>query len=331
MRFLKLSILLVILLLLPVTIFASKSVETCKTGFQKNALGICEAIKAPENGKLNSFKDDFECDRGYRKNSDNWSCDPIKLPENGVLTVAGNDWTCIANYKRDGDQCIKVILPENAKFYVQGSDWYCNFGYEKQNDKCVKLEIPSNAHWSYDGNDWECNKGFTESDDHKSCIEVKIPDNADSNYIGTFNCNSGFKKVGDKCEKVPDIENGKFYSTGADFYCLNGYKKNESERKCEKIKVPENAHEDNLSLEGWRCNKEYKREGNECKKFTLPEHALFSRDSWKCELGFRKNPTADSCDKISLPENAHYTDTYDGWLCNSGYTKDYKENRCNKI
>lgn len=286
--------------------------------------------KAPENGKLNSYKDDFECDRGYVKNKPNWSCDPIKLPENGVLTLAGNDWTCISQYKKVGDKCEKVILPENAKFHVQGSDWFCNFGYEKQGDNCVKIEIPSNARWSYDGNDWECNKGFIESEDGKSCIEVKIPENAQSNYTGTFTCNSGFKQVEDKCERQPDITNGYFYTIGSDFYCAKGFKKNESERKCEEIKAPENAHKDDLALDGWSCNREYKREGSECKKFTLPEHAFFSGDIWKCELGYRKNPTADRCDKISLPENAHNTDTYDGWLCNDGYTKNYKENRCDK-
>ncbi len=338
MKILKSTFLLAILLLLPVTIFASKSItDDCEKGFNKNNLGICEEIKAPQNGKLNSYKDDFECDREYRKNKQNWSCDQIKLPENGILTVAGNDWTCISQYKRAGDKCEKVTLPENAKFHIQGSDWYCNHSYEKQNDQCVKLELPSNAHWNYDGNDWECNKGFKESEDGKSCITVKVPNDAQPNYIGTFTCNSGFKQVGDeqsspegKCEKEPDIENGKFYTTGADFYCAKGFKKNESERKCEKIKIPENAHEDNLALEGWSCNREYKKQGSECKKFTLPEHAFYSENTWKCELGYRKNPTPDSCNKIHLPENAHYIETYDGWFCNNGYTKNYKENRCDK-
>ena len=307
-------LLLLILFLLPVTILAAKT-ET----------------KPPKNGKLNTFKDDFECDRGFIKNKSNWSCDKINLPENAVLTLAGNDWTCIANYKRVGDRCEKVTLPENAKFAVQGSEWYCNFGYEKQGDKCIKLEIPTNARWSYDGNDWECNKGFKESEDGKSCIEVKIPDNAQSNYIGTFTCNSGFKKVEDRCEKQPDITNGYFYNTGSDFYCAKGFKKNEAERKCDEIKIPENAHRDDLSLEGWSCNKEYRKEGSECKKFNLPENADWVGDTWKCKSGYRKNPTNFTCDKIHLPENAHYSDTYDGWLCNNGYTKNYKENRCDKI
>jgi hypothetical protein len=313
MKFIKLFILLTILLVLPVTILASKS-----------------EIKAPENGKLNTYKDDFECNRGYKKNLENWSCNEIKLPESGVLTVAGNDWSCIANYTRVGVKCEKLQLPENANFFVQGPAWYCNFGYQKQDDKCIKLVIPSNAHWSYDGNDWECNKGFTESEDGKSCIEVKISENAQSNYIETFNCNSGFKKESDKCVKVSDIENGKFYTIGAEFYCNNGYRRNESERKCDRIKIPENAHEDNLALDGWSCNKEYTKEGSECKKFNLPENADWVGEIWKCKLGYRKNPTNGSCNKISLPENAHYTNTYDGWLCNNGYTKNYKENRCDR-
>ncbi len=313
MKYLKIIVLLAVIILLPVTIISANP-----------------KIKAPENGKLNTYKEDFECDRGYTKNFKNWSCDEIKLPENGVLTFAGNGWTCISEYKREGDSCKKVILPENAKFHIEGSDFYCNFGYKKVGEKCEKLELPSNAHWSYDGNDWECSRGYKPTDDNKSCIEVKIPDNAQGNYIGTFTCNSGFKKVGDKCEKQPDVENGKFYTTGADFYCSHGYKKNESERKCEKIKVPENAHQDNLALEGWSCTSEYVRRGDKCEKFSLPDHAFFAGNTWKCELGYRKNPTSDSCQKINLPENAKYVETYDGWNCNTGYTKNYKENRCDK-
>lgn len=331
MKYLKFILLAIILLALPVTIYASKTAEECQVGSKKNSYGICEEVKPPKDGKLNSYKNDFECDRGYTKNRQSWSCDEIKLPENAILTVAGNDWTCISQYKRTGDKCEKVTLPENAKFHPKGSDFYCSFGYRKENDKCIKLELPSNAHWSYNGNDWECDKGFAPSSDNKSCIEVKIPDNAQSNYIGTFSCNRGFKKVGEKCDKQPDIQYGTFYTTGADFYCAKGYKKNESERKCEEIKAPENAHKDDLALDGWSCDREYVRRGDKCEKFTLPEHAFFVGDTWKCELGFRKNPTAESCEKINLPENAKYVNTFDGWVCNNGYTKNYKENRCDKI
>jgi hypothetical protein len=336
MKYLKLFLIIAAILFLPVTIFATQNTD-CSEGSTKNSLGICEGRKssglpsnAPQNGKLNSSKDDFECDRGYVKNFQNWSCDEIKLPENGVLTFAGNDWTCIANYKRVGDKCAKVELPENAKFFIHGSDWYCNSGFEKIGDKCTKLEVPANAHQTYSGNDWECNKGFKESADQKSCEEVKIPNDAQSNYIGSFNCNSGFKKVGDKCEKQPSIENGTFYTEGADFYCAKGFKKNESERKCDKIKIPDNAHPDDLSLDGWTCNGEYEREGDSCRKFTLPEHGYWFNNNWGCELGYRKNPTNESCDKVNLPENAKYVNTYDGWECNNGYTKNYRENRCDK-
>ncbi len=332
MKFLKLFALLTLFLLLPATIFASKNkTQPCETGFKRNNIGLCEELKAPERGKLNSYKDDFECERGYTKNTKNWSCDEIKLPENGVLTVAGNDWTCISNYKRVGDGCVKVTLPENAKFFIHGSDWFCNSGYQKQNDKCVRLEIPTNAYQTYSGNDWECKKGFKESEDTKSCEEVKIPTNATSNYIGSFNCSSGYKKEGDECKKQPEIDNGKFYTQGSQFYCNNGYKRNESERKCEKIKIPENAREDNLGLDGWTCHKEFIKEGSECKKFYLPDNAEWSANIWKCKPGYRKNPSNKSCDKLNLPENAHYTDTHDGWLCNDGFTKNYKEHHCDKV
>lgn len=328
MKFLKLLILVIFFMLIPQQVQAIET-PNCDLGYKLNFLtNACGKVKVPENGRLNRFGDDFECNRGYQRNEKFQTCNEIKLPENGVLTVAGNDWKCISNYERDGNSCVKVLLPKNAKFFIQGPDWFCNSNYQKQDGKCQIFDIPANAHLSYTGNDWICNSGFVKNPDKKSCGPVFVPANGLANYLGSFNCASGYRKIGDKCEKQPDIENGRFYELGADFFCSKGYNKNEAERKCEKIKIPENAHQDSLSLEGWTCNSEYIKEGNECKRFTLPEHGFWFNNNWGCELGFRKNPTNISCDKISLPENARYTNTYDGWVCNSGYTKNYRENRC---
>lgn len=206
----------------------------------------------------------------------------------------------------------------------------CGVFQKKVNDICIHFDVPSNAHLTYSGNSWDCNRGFKRSADGKNCEEIKIPGNAAANFIGSFNCNSGYKKDGDFCVKAKEIENGKFYETGADFYCLNGYERNEDLRTCGKISIPANAREDSSSLDGWRCFSGYIKEGSECKEFKLPEHAFWFIDFWGCEPGYKKNSDNKSCDKISIPENAHAADTFDGWLCNSGYTKNYKDNRCDR-
>ena len=207
----------------------------------------------------------------------------------------------------------------------------CGVFHKKINDVCIKFDVPSNAHLTYSGNSWDCNRGFKRGGDGLSCEEITIPDHATANLIGNFYCNSGFIRVGDECVKGNDVENGKFYQFGADFYCLDGYHKNEDSGKCEKIIIPSNARADDSSFDGWRCFGGYIKEGSECIKFSLPEHGLWLGDFWKCEQGFKKNIHNNTCEKITIPENAHSADTFDGWACNDGYTKNYRKNRCDIV
>lgn len=206
----------------------------------------------------------------------------------------------------------------------------CGIFHKKVNEVCIHFDVPSNAHLTYSGNSWDCNRGFKRSADNNSCEEVKIPSNAEGNLIGSFYCNPGFKRIGNECVKVKNVENGKFYEKGADFYCLSGYLKNEDTVSCGKIIVPPNARADDSSLDGWSCFSGYLKDGNACKEFKLPEHGFWFLDYWGCEPGFKKNTRAKSCEKISIPENAHASNTFDGWLCSPGYSKNYKENRCDK-
>lgn len=214
--------------------------------------------------------------------------------------------------------------PTNASAEV------CGVFQKKVSGVCVHFDVPPNAHLTYSGNSWDCNRGFKRSADNNSCEEVKIPSNAEGNLIGSFYCNSGFEKLGNECQKVADVENGKFYVYGSNFYCLVGFKRKEETETCEKILIPANAREDDSSLDGWNCFSGYIKEGNACKEFQLPEHGFWFIDYWGCEPGFKKNTGAKSCDKISIPENAYATGTFDGWLCNPGYSKNYKENHCDK-
>lgn len=207
----------------------------------------------------------------------------------------------------------------------------CGVFQKKVNDVCIHFDVPPNAHLTYSGVSWDCNRGFKMNSEKTGCEEINIPANSTANYTGSYYCDSGYKQAEDECVKVPKIEHGKFFEFGPDFYCRGGYQKNEKERKCEKIKIPENAREDLSSLDGWRCFRGYIKQGNECKKFNLPEHGYWAGDFWKCEPGYKKNFNNNSCDKISIPENAHPSDTFDGWVCNPGYTKNHRDNRCDKI
>lgn len=220
---------------------------------------------------------------------------------------------------------IFIIIPPSTNAET------CGVFHKKVDDKCVEFKVPSNAHLTYSGNSWDCNRGFKMNSAHTACEEIRIPGNASANTIGNFNCNAGFKRIGDECEKVPDAEHGKFYEFGADFYCYQGFKRNEGTRKCDKIQIPENAFEDSTSLDGWNCFSGYLKEGDECKKFDLPEHGFWFHDFWGCEPGYKKISDRKVCEKIRIPENAHASNTFDGWLCNSGYTKNYRDNRCEKV
>lgn len=206
----------------------------------------------------------------------------------------------------------------------------CGVFEQKVSDECIKFSVPSNAHLTYSGNSWDCNRGFKRTSDRESCEEIVIPSDAQANYIGSFNCNSGYRKLGNECQRVQKPENSQFFQNGADFYCTKGYQKSEDLKSCQKIKIPENAFADDSSLKGWNCYSGYLKEGDQCRKFDLPEHGFWFMNYWGCEPGFKKNFNPKSCDKISIPENAHATQTFDGWACNSGYTKNYRDNRCDR-
>lgn len=297
----------------------------CQVGFRKIASeNLCQKVVMPEHGKLNYSGDDFVCDRGFFKQDD--QCEELKLPENAVLEAVGNDWKCIATYKREGDKCVKVILPENATFFDQGFDWYCNNQFRKEGSECKKFEIPANAHLTFLGTDWRCNQGFVKSSEKNSCEPIWVPSNAVAS-LDSFLCDPGYDKQGDKCVKVDAVEHGKFYEHGAQFYCESGYRRNEELRQCEKIEMPENAWLDSSSIDGWSCISGYLKRGDKCEKFTT-EHIIWQGSSWRCELGYIKDFGSQLCQKVSLPDNAHYDQNTDGWSCDTGYIKNYREHKC---
>jgi len=78
-------------------------------------------------------------------------------------------------------------------------------------------------------------------------------------------CNTGFKKVGGKCEKVINPENS--FVQGSQWYCNTGFKKVGG--KCEKVINPENSF---VQGSQWYCNTGFKKVGGKCSAMS-PEEA----------------------------------------------------------
>ena len=89
-----------------------------------------------------------------------------------------------------------------------------------------------------------------------NCPLKRVPNNASTSGIG-YSCNSGYKKIGEVCEKIWAPANATVY--GSSWYCNNGYKKVRG--ICEKVIAPLNA---TVYGSTWYCNYGYKKVGNSC-------------------------------------------------------------------
>jgi hypothetical protein len=123
-------------------------------------------------------------------------------------------------------------------------------------------------------------------------------------------CNSGYRKVGDKCEAIYVPANA--WVSGSSWYCNNGYRKVSD--KCEAIYVPANAW---VSGSSWYCNNGYRKVGDKCEAISVPANAWVSGSSWYCNNGYRK--VGDKCEAISVPANAWVSGS--SWYCKDGYRK----------
>ena len=107
-------------------------------------------------------------------------------------------------------------------------------------------------------------------------------------------CNTGFKKVGDKCQKVIKPENS--FHQGSQWYCNTGFKKVGD--KCQKVIKPENSFHQGSQ---WYCNTGFKKVGDKCQKVIKPENSFHQGSQWYCNTGFKK--VGDQCSAMS-PEEA---------------------------
>ena len=63
--------------------------------------------------------------------------------------------------------------------------------------------------------------------------------------------------------------------------------------------VPANAR---VSGSTWYCNEGFKKQNNQCLKFTVPQNARVSGSTWYCNDGFKKQ--GNSCTELSTEEYA---------------------------
>jgi hypothetical protein len=64
------------------------------------------------------------------------------------------------------------------------------------------MDFPKNSHLSFNhSKGWECDKGYKRIGDH--CVEIKTPTNSKLNYLGDdWICGHGFIKRGEECIHV---------------------------------------------------------------------------------------------------------------------------------
>lgn len=93
-----------------------------------------------------------------------------------------------------------------------------------------------------------------------------VPDNATANFGGGWTCNLGYRRVGDRCEKV-NVPPNASATFGGGWTCNLGYRPVGD--GCEKVNVPPNASA--TFGGGWTCNVGFKKLGDECIQMTAQE------------------------------------------------------------
>jgi hypothetical protein len=164
--------------------------------------------------------------------------------------------------------------------------------------------LPQNAHKNPFGGGWECNRGFKQVGNE--CQKVQLPANVVLDILGhDWECARGFKNTGGQCIKVQIPANAGLDILGNDWECLRGYKRAGNE--CQKVQLPTNAVLDILGHD-WECKRGFKRSGNECGKLTIPANASIdiSGNDWTCNKGFKRS--ASECQQMTDSEKKSEAD-----------------------
>jgi len=94
--------------------------------------------------------------------------------------------------------------------------------------------------------------------------------------------------------------------------------------------IPENSSPSQFNLNGWQCNRGYKKPYNQnrCDPVVIPENASlnYQGNGWQCNRGYKKPYSQNRCDPVVIPENASLNYQGSGWQCNRYYAQ--RDGKC---
>ncbi len=179
-------------------------------------------------------------------------------------------------------------------------------------------ETPVNSHVSRYGDGWECDRGFRRVGE--SCLEVKVPENARLNVSGDrWECSRGFRRNDDSCSVVDVPPNGFLNSRGNAWECDRGY--TQVDQSCVAIKLPANAYLIDSYGRGWECDRGFRRFNDACDPVDVPPNGFLRSDGrgWDCDRGFSK--VDRSCAAVDVPVNGFLDSSGHRWECNRGFQR----------
>lgn len=184
--------------------------------------------------------------------------------------------------------------------------------------------MPENASAKSYGDGWECNVGYRHVGD--VCSAVTAPENAyktNRTYGPGWECLHGFRTVeGTACVAVVVPDGGFLDPSGLRWHCLRGFLKVDD--RCQKVIVPENAYLVDASYgSAWECERGFEQVGEFCTAIAVPINGYLNGSRygqpWTCERGFFEQGSL--CEPVVIPKHAYFDDaTYgEGWKCERGY------------
>lgn len=95
--------------------------------------------------------------------------------------------------------------------------------------------------------------------------------------------------------------------------CDTGYKRNDNQ--CVRFTVPAHA---SVIGNGWVCDTGYKQSGEQCIRFAVPANARVAENDWVCNAGYERSGV--QCIRFAVPENARVVGNT--WFCNAGFRQE---------
>lgn len=208
-----------------------------------------------------------------------------------IKYISYNEWNCYNN-----DKWVKYCSARFSKYnYWMSTKYDCTYNYSY---KWLFCKFPFEKQRRYISSVTNNSDSYFYSNWIKYIIwdncyaRMFVPENAHVTYNNSWECNWGYYRVGDYCQKTDTI-------------CGNGYRRVNG--SCEKMYLPDNAYWINNSTD-WQCYDGYRKNGNYCEK-------IYQNCGW----GYRN--TNWYCEKIYLPDNAYWINDGKDWSCNSWYYK----------